>query len=268
MTANLFFDRYVIYFFIYSILGYIGEVVYCSIPARRFVNRGFMFGPWLPIYGFGGVAIRLLGALFQKETVGARMNPVAVFFVSMVVCSLIEYIGSWLLQRFFKVKLWDYSKHKANINGRVCLLNSTIFGVAGVILTYVVHPLLSGGVNLLSDALVPDFSKAIIAVMSADATASILRMSGFKRGLSDIKEKGRQLEERLVLLKGTGSSEAIEVIRKKWEDEIFQAKEKFAHSNHHLLDAFPTMTSPNEDLRNQLEALKVSFREMRDKFKK
>jgi uncharacterized membrane protein len=269
MTANLMFDRYVIYFFVYSILGYIGEVIYCSIGARRLVNRGFMYGPWLPIYGFGGVAVRMLGAWMDHSTSGSTPNPVVVFLLSMVICSLIEYLGSWILQRWFNVKLWDYSKHHFNINGRVCLLNSSIFGLAGVLLTYVIHPMLSGGVKSLPDALVPDFSKAIIAVMSVDATASVLRMSGFKRGLAEIKEKGRQLQDRLVLLKDTASTDALELIKRKWEEEIMVAKDRFTRSNRRLLDAFPTMTSSNLELKGQLDTLRENFRVLREKhFKK
>jgi len=265
MTGNLLFDQYVIYFFIYSILGYCGEVLYCSIPAKHFVNRGFMYGPWLPIYGFGGLAVRCIGAALVRQASSVQPNPVVVFILSMIVCSIIEYIGSWILQKWFNVKLWDYSKYKCNIHGRVCLLNSTLFGLAALLMTYVIHPLLSTGVKGLPEVLVPDFSKAILAVMSADATASMLRMAGFKRGLMEIKEKGKQFEERLSLLKESGSKEALEAVRLKWEEEFEIAKEKFARGNKQLFDAFPTMTSSNLEIKGQIEAMKVSFRNLKDK---
>ena len=116
--------EFILHFFIYSILGYISEVIYCSIPQHRFVNRGFLYGPYLPIYGFGGLIVYVLPAPIKG-------NIFLLFASAFVLTSCLEYFTSWLLEKCFSVKLWDYSKHFGNINGRVCLLNSTLFGIMG-----------------------------------------------------------------------------------------------------------------------------------------
>ena len=129
----------VIYFLIYSFIGWTCEVIYCSIPRGLFVNRGFLNGPICPIYGFGAVFIISFLSSFKD-------NIVELFLLAMLLTSILEYITSVILEKLFNTKWWDYSNNKFNINGRVCLLNSTLFGLLSVILVHVVHPCI---VNLI-----------------------------------------------------------------------------------------------------------------------
>ena len=93
-------DTFIVVFFIYSVLGYFCEVVYCSVGQKRFVNRGFLYGPYLPIYGFGSLIVTVLLDPLSKW-------PVAVFILAFILTSCLEYFTSWLLEKFFSVKLWD-----------------------------------------------------------------------------------------------------------------------------------------------------------------
>ena len=129
----------VIYFLIYSFIGWTCEVIYCSIPRGLFVNRGFLNGHICPIYGFGAVFIISFLSSFKD-------NIVELFLLAMLLTSILEYITSVILEKLFNTKWWDYSNNKFNINGRVCLLNSTLFGLLSVILVHVVHPCI---VNLI-----------------------------------------------------------------------------------------------------------------------
>ena len=90
-------DRYIISFMIYSFFGYLSEVTYCSIPAKRFVNRGFLYGPYLPIYGFGGLIVVIILSPLHA-------HPVAVFALAMLLTSILEYFTSWLLEKLFSIK--------------------------------------------------------------------------------------------------------------------------------------------------------------------
>ena len=124
-------------FLIYSAVGWLCESVYCSVPARKFINRGFLNGPLCPIYG--------VGALLAD----ALLTPVAwslplLFLGGAIVTSVLEYFTGWLLETLFHAKWWDYSNKKWNLHGRVCLRNSILFGLMCVILLRVLHPLLLG----------------------------------------------------------------------------------------------------------------------------
>ena len=154
-------DTLIVVFFIYSVLGYFCEVVYCSVGQKRFVNRGFLYGPYLPIYGFGSLIVTVLLDPLSKW-------PVAVFILAFILTSCLEYFTSWLLEKFFSVKLWDYSKHRININGRVCLLNSTLFGILGLVAEYLVEPFVSRILGSLPADILHYAAILIVAVMSSD----------------------------------------------------------------------------------------------------
>ena len=132
----------VLWFFIYSAFGWSYETVFCSIQAGEFVNRGFLFGPYLPIYGFG--------ALFVIAVLHNKKNIVNLFVTSLVLTTALEYVTSWFLELVFKRKWWDYSNYTLQLNGRICLLASLLFGFLGVALIRWIHPHLKAFTHRLS----------------------------------------------------------------------------------------------------------------------
>ena len=129
------FIKYILLFFIYSFIGWCIEVVAKIIDDRKFVNRGFLIGPILPIYGFGVLLILLV----SKQT----DNFIIVFIKSITVCSALEYFTSWIMEVFFKTRWWDYSQRRFNINGRVCLNTMIPFGILGLLVVYALNPFLN-----------------------------------------------------------------------------------------------------------------------------
>ena len=120
-------------FLIYSVIGWISEVIYCSILQHKLVNRGFLHGPICPVYGFGG----LLVVFFLEPFAG---NIFYLFFMASIVTSVLEYATSWVLETIFATKWWDYSDLRFNIHGRICLLNSLLFGLMSVVGVKIMHP--------------------------------------------------------------------------------------------------------------------------------
>lgn len=125
----------VLLFFSYSFMGWSLEVGCKLVELKRFVNRGFLIGPYCPIYGFGCLGITIL---LQKYS----HDPLALFIMSMVMCSILEYVTSYLLEKLFHARWWDYSRRKYNINGRVCLETMVPFGLLGLGIMYFVNPML------------------------------------------------------------------------------------------------------------------------------
>ena len=112
-----------ILFLTYSIIGWIIEMIATVIEDHEIVNRGFLIGPYCPIYGVCSILMLLL---LNKVN-----NVVLLFILSILICSIGEYITSYLLEKIFKARWWDYSKTKYNLNGRICLQNCLLFGVLG-----------------------------------------------------------------------------------------------------------------------------------------
>ncbi len=120
-------------FIMYSFLGWLMEVTLTFIRSKKFVNRGFLIGPYCPIYGYG-----VLGILFL---IGKNTNDVlAVFLKSILICSILEYLTSYFMEKLFKVRWWDYSNKKFNINGRICLETMIPFGILGSFCVYILNP--------------------------------------------------------------------------------------------------------------------------------
>lgn len=128
--------NYILMFFTFSFVGWSWEVLLHIIKDGRFVNRGTMFGPWLPIYGFGAIMILVLLKPLRKK-------PVLLFICAMILAGIVEYSTSWYLETFKHTKWWDYSGYFLNINGRVCLEGLFVFGLGGAAVTYFIGPILN-----------------------------------------------------------------------------------------------------------------------------
>ena len=113
-------------FLTYSFLGWVMEMIVTLIDDKELVNRGFLIGPYCPIYGTCSVAMILL---LRNVT-----NPLLLFILSIIICSVGEYLTSYLMERIFKARWWDYSNKKFNLNGRICLQNCLAFGILGFLM--------------------------------------------------------------------------------------------------------------------------------------
>jgi uncharacterized membrane protein len=135
--------EYFLYFIIYAFLGWTMEVVCKLFELKKFINRGFLVGPICPIYGYGVLFIVLLIG-------SAKGDLLAVFLKSILVCSLLEYLTSYFMEKLFKARWWDYSRRKFNLNGRICLETMIPFGLLGVFVIYILHPFIKSIVGKIS----------------------------------------------------------------------------------------------------------------------
>ncbi len=126
----------ILFFFLFSAIGWLWEILYFWVGDHVFVNRGFLFGPWLPIYGTGGVLILLFLRRFFNR-------PVKLFFLIALICGVVEYSTGWLMELLFHRKWWDYSEYILQIQGRVSLVGLVFFGIGGILLVYILAPWLN-----------------------------------------------------------------------------------------------------------------------------
>ncbi len=135
--------EYITYFFIYSFLGWLIETIYAVFVHGYFVKRGFLFGPICPIYGFGAVLLLLATKKLYKK-------PFLKFLIATVAFTLFEYMVSFLLEMLFGLRWWDYSNDFLNIQGRVSLLYSIVWGVIGLLLLENLHPYIQTKIQKLT----------------------------------------------------------------------------------------------------------------------
>lgn len=127
-----FFD-YVLTFFILSIIGWVGESLYCSLAKGKFVNRGFLTGPMCPIYGTGAVVFMVALTPFSEKWY-------LVLLIGMILADTVEYITSFLMEKLFHARWWDYSNKFLNINGRICFRHTCYWGLTSLVYIYLFQP--------------------------------------------------------------------------------------------------------------------------------
>lgn len=175
------FSNIFLMFLLFSFVGWCAEVLYVGIFfEHKFINRGFLHGPICPIYGFGGLVILLLPQQLYTTWV-------PLFFASMILCTCVEYFVSWLLEKLFHTLWWDYSHYKFNINGRVCLLNSVLFGLMGVLGVHFIFPYVQASLNLLGLFWATIFSEVGAVLLTIDLLFTLRRLVDFNATMERIK---------------------------------------------------------------------------------
>ncbi len=173
-------------FFVGSVLGWIMEVICKLIQYHRFINRGFLIGPYCPIYGFGSVLLTVLLTPYVNSSV-------VVFFMAIIICGTLEYLTSYLMEKLFHARWWDYSQKRFNLHGRVCADTLIPFGFLGLGMIYAVKPFLFEQFNLLSVTMKNWLCAVLLALLLCDIVISTTVLSKIRRAAD--KAEGDSTEE-------------------------------------------------------------------------
>ena len=165
---------YIMFFFIFAIIGWLWEVLYFTLQYGVIVNRGALYGPWLPIYGFGCSLIILIFSKMERLS-KLQTNPLRTFLLVMFLCTIMEYLTSFVMEKLTGIRYWEYKGIFLNINGRVCLENSIFFGLGGSLCIYVIGPLLQRGVHRISKNVKIIACVILMSICILDATYSTFK---------------------------------------------------------------------------------------------
>nr|WP_312214095.1 putative ABC transporter permease [Clostridioides sp.] len=225
-------SRYILYFFLYSFLGWLCESIYCSVGNKKVINRGFLNGPICPIYGFGAMLV-----IFLIE--GFKDNIFILFLFGMLITSILEYISGYILETLFHTKWWDYSKRKFNIKGRVCLKNAIYFGIMSVVLMKIIHPFIIDIVDDFSPKATIIISIIAILTTSLDMLITLMTMNKLSLKLQWLDEIIEDLSKINIKLE------------KFDEEEIKKAIAEIRNREGHIQIKFREIYRKIEDVRNQ-----------------
>lgn len=179
---------YFLLFIIYSVLGWIMEVTCKLIQYKRFINRGFLIGPYCPIYGCGGILITLLLNRYISD-------PFVLFVMAILLCGTLEYLTSWFMEKAFKARWWDYSQRKFNLNGRVCLGTIIPFGILGLFISYISNPFLLGKIYQIPEIWLNIISGTILVIFIIDNIVSGIVVRFLKKTEVSVSKKEDNTEE-------------------------------------------------------------------------
>ena len=231
-------EIYIMLFAIYSVIGWIMEITLEFIEKRKFVNRGFLIGPYCPIYGFGGVAITILlrNFMLTKNAVSLVDSIWISTIVIMCICGILEYITSYVMEKLFHARWWDYNNFKFNINGRICLETLIPFTIIGQIILRYASPAF---INILSN--IPEIwlhilTGAFLVIFITDISISYNIIRSFKKISNEAKDNTEEITKKVKEIisktwRGKRLVSAfpnldIEVIRKKIKQKVEESKKK------------------------------------------
>ena len=129
-------------FIIYSFVGWIIEVLFVFYDTKKLVNRGFLVGPLLPIYGCGSLLMAIFLYRYSDQII-------TLFVMAVFICSILEYFTSYIMEKLFKLRWWDYSDKRFQINGRVCLENAFLFGILGLLMVLFINPFFNNLLDMI-----------------------------------------------------------------------------------------------------------------------
>ena len=232
--------KFMAFFIIYSLFGWILESTYKTIYEKKFINSGFLYGPFCPIYGIGAIIMRLILNEYKD-------NIFHVFVIGFIALSIWEYAVGWLLEKLFKTKYWDYSEKKFNLNGRICLMNSIFWGILGVVFIYLIHPCISGSVEQVPIKILYIVTYTISTYMLVDLIISIINLNDISKKIDKIKEISESIKQKLAEVKKIANTpikiEKIEQVIEDLRKQEETLRENLIKQTSNLKKKFPTMKS-------------------------
>lgn len=224
---------YILYFFFYSAVGWLFESTYCSLGERKLINRGFLTGPMCPIYGTGALVMAIL--LYNPF----RDKPLLVFFLGMLFCDIVEYITSFLMEKLFNARWWDYKNELFNIKGRICFKHTLYWGIAATFFVKTVHPIvLSMFAKIPQNYIIP-ITSAVLAVFVVDVIFAVIRAVG----LIKLKNKMKELKD-LIATNATEAKQQLgdayqtakATVEQKYDSLVYSISDKADEINRKIDD--------------------------------
>ena len=207
--------QWFLFFYIYCFLGWVWESCYVSARQKRWVNRGFMHGPFLPIYGSGAIMV-LVATLPVKD------NMLLVFIFGMIGATVLEYFTGDIMEKMFHVRYWDYSEKPFNLNGHICLVSSLAWGGFSVLMELFLHQPIEGFVLCIPENLLEFVTLGLSIGIAIDLTQSFNEAMDLKEMLSNMTENSeeiKKMKKRLDVIMAVIDEETKELREKAGEEK-------------------------------------------------
>lgn len=210
---------YILFFFVYSFLGWCLEVICKLITEKRFINRGILIGLICPIYGYG---VLIMTLFFRKYL----NDPITLFILIIVSCSILEYFTSYFLEKVYHTRWWDYSTKKFNINGRICLETMIPFGILGLLIMNYMNPIVFNLLNILPNYLIYILSTIFLITYIIDNIISCKIIYNIQKLSKEIQSK--------QIIKKDDTERITRLVRKQIEKSMKLLDRRLIHAFPHL----------------------------------
>lgn len=268
---------YIFYFFFYSFIGWFFESCYCSIRPKKWVNRGFLRGPVCPIYGTGGLVMMICLLPLRHITENLYINELLIFIAGAILCDIVEFITSYIMEKLFNARWWDYSNKKFNIQGRICLTHTFYWGTCSCLFVFILEPIM----NLYLVGQISESSRNILTyifltVFAFDLLDTVIHALGIRSISSTFMKLSEEISEFAIQVYSTvgGKSEnESEAMKKELNDKFDELRSNYdkfkndlkdikSKSKKRLFKAFPFL---KDGMAKQDKLLEDLFEDLKEK---
>ncbi|MDD2959612.1 MAG: hypothetical protein PHR92_14015 [Lachnospiraceae bacterium] len=234
--------NFVLLFFVFSFLGWCTEVTLKYIQFHRFINRGFLIGPYCPIYGTGAVLVTIaVGGISNFES-----SYGMTFVISFFVCGAIEYIASYYMEKKYHARWWDYSQKPMNLNGRIWIGNLILFGIGGTVIVKIMDPFFFGLFGHMTEMARHICTVVLVAIFMTDSVVSRLIMKLIKVSVEN------------------SEADNTEAVSK--EVRMLLSNKSVLHQR--IVNAYPDVIYKTERISKKLEEVRLETEQLRAKAEK
>ncbi len=211
--------KYVLLFFFYSAGGWLLESIYCSIGEKRIINRGFLTGPLCPIYGTAALVMTILIYNPFKD------RPLIIFLLGIVLCDIVEYITSYIMEKLFSARWWDYTYEFLNIGGRICLKHTLYWGIISVAFVRVLHPAVENLYAKINGDYLIYILVAVLLVFTLDLINAVRKALDIRKLQIKLNSLQKSLGDFYNTVKGAiGDPKKIHELIEKSKDKAVEVK--------------------------------------------
>ena len=257
-------DKIIFYFIIYSFWGWCLESIYKTIIFKKPTNSGFLYGLFCPMYGIGAILMIWAGQLSS--------NPIVIFIMAFLIFSVWEYLVAVIIEKLFKTKYWDYSDLKFNLQGRVCLKNSLYWGILGILLIYMIQPVIRNLTEMIPDDILVYVDVILTIAILVDTVITIFRIMFIDKKIRQVFEIGETIKEKISELKNIDLKEKAhidnlqrlisdlkekqDILKIKIYKRIIRLKKSFPEMKSENLTKFMTQKISLDSLKNKMKERK------------
>lgn len=238
---------YIFYFFFFSFIGWFFESCYCSLRPKKWINRGFMRGPICPIYGTGGLVMLIALVPLRDLTENLYINELVIFVSGAILCDVVEFMTSYIMEKLFNARWWDYSNKKFNIQGRICLTHTLYWGTCSCLFVFILEPVMNlylvGQVSESSRNILTYIFLTVFAFDLLDTVIHALGIRSFSKTFMKLSEEISEFAIQVYTTVGGKSENETEALKKELNDKF-------------------------NDLNTRYESFKEDFKNLKGKSKK
>lgn len=253
--------QWLMFFYTYCFFGWCFESTYVSLKSRQLVNRGFLNGPFLPIYGFGAISVLFVALPFKE-------SPIGVYFIGAMAATALEYVTGVIMEAVFKVRYWDYSNQKFNFQGHICLSSTIAWGFLSLAMVFGFHNPVEKLILSIPAEKLQITVLVVSVVVAADCAVSFkdaFELRDLLVKTQKLKDELRMIQRRLEVVEavlGEEGKQRLEQVGQRIEEHKEQVGQKLEERRE---QKERRKEERKEERRQQLEALRLEMTELKEK---